>query len=338
MPPRENPGKKEFCTHWIRTGECDYVQQGCRYKHEMPSPTKLKTIGFPWGYPRWWTEKVLRERAPVRISPDKDVFKRMVDAHMHNNGAKEEISPPAQSELEEGLANSRTRPRVASEKPTAPVEAGKARPKLNVATKPTGDIQLAIGAMKSAEEYPKTPIPQDGLPIDLLDLLSDSESECLAPPLQAPSGSRSPSIDPRRKGRFVPYNEPAPQPANQSSSKKSISSPVGYEGKAKETEDLGAELAKIHAAIRDAEALFSGLSTSKYAPGAGSEAAAAILAAKPSKGSKGKKKTNAVVAPSFCNALESMQKIATGESDNIPEAGGEPVVTPQFKKLFDDGE
>ena len=30
-------GKKEYCMHWITTGECNYMQQGCRYKHELPA-------------------------------------------------------------------------------------------------------------------------------------------------------------------------------------------------------------------------------------------------------------------------------------------------------------
>ncbi|KAK5734924.1 hypothetical protein LTR17_008557 [Elasticomyces elasticus] len=48
--------KKEFCTFWIRTGECDYTQQGCLYKHEMPDRATLEKIGFR-GVPRWWQEK-----------------------------------------------------------------------------------------------------------------------------------------------------------------------------------------------------------------------------------------------------------------------------------------
>lgn len=48
--------KKEFCTYWIRTGECDYTQQGCLYKHEMPDRATLEKIGFRT-MPRWWAEK-----------------------------------------------------------------------------------------------------------------------------------------------------------------------------------------------------------------------------------------------------------------------------------------
>lgn len=54
----ETPGplpKKVYCMYWLRKGECDYMQEGCRYKHEMPvdEETRLK-IGIreiPW----WFT-------------------------------------------------------------------------------------------------------------------------------------------------------------------------------------------------------------------------------------------------------------------------------------------
>ena len=53
--------RKRYCTHWIKYGECNYVQQGCRYKHEMPDRETLLKIGFR-GVPKWWSE----ERARVR--------------------------------------------------------------------------------------------------------------------------------------------------------------------------------------------------------------------------------------------------------------------------------
>nr|OQO22298.1 hypothetical protein B0A51_10213 [Rachicladosporium sp. CCFEE 5018] len=48
--------KKVYCTHWIRHGECDYTQQGCLYKHEMPDKATLESIGFRT-VPRWYLEK-----------------------------------------------------------------------------------------------------------------------------------------------------------------------------------------------------------------------------------------------------------------------------------------
>ncbi|TKA83942.1 hypothetical protein B0A55_00242 [Friedmanniomyces simplex] len=65
LPPppsgmQPNAEKKEYCTFWIRTGECDYTQQGCLYKHEMPDRGTLERIGFR-GVPRWWVERQQRE-------------------------------------------------------------------------------------------------------------------------------------------------------------------------------------------------------------------------------------------------------------------------------------
>ena len=61
-----NQDKKEFCTYWIRTGECDYMQQGCLYRHEMPDRATLERIGFRT-VPRWYLEKT----AAVKLGPGK---------------------------------------------------------------------------------------------------------------------------------------------------------------------------------------------------------------------------------------------------------------------------
>ena len=48
-------GKKVYCTHWIRWGECDYTQQGCLYKHEMPDEPTLNSIGIRTT-PKWYRD------------------------------------------------------------------------------------------------------------------------------------------------------------------------------------------------------------------------------------------------------------------------------------------
>lgn len=56
--PTPSPKKKEkiYCSFWIRRGECDYTQQGCLYKHEMPTDREtLKDLGINM-IPRWWRE------------------------------------------------------------------------------------------------------------------------------------------------------------------------------------------------------------------------------------------------------------------------------------------
>jgi len=60
VPPsgaEPDDGRKKFCTFWIRNGECDYTQQGCLYRHEMPDQITLAAIGFR-EIPKWWREKL----------------------------------------------------------------------------------------------------------------------------------------------------------------------------------------------------------------------------------------------------------------------------------------
>ncbi|KAJ5935521.1 Zinc finger CCCH-type [Penicillium verhagenii] len=48
---------KIYCSYWIRHGECDYLQQGCMYKHEMPSEDILVSELGLRDIPRWYREK-----------------------------------------------------------------------------------------------------------------------------------------------------------------------------------------------------------------------------------------------------------------------------------------
>ncbi|KAI1938695.1 hypothetical protein LOZ66_003498 [Ophidiomyces ophidiicola] len=57
--PRQAKGcaKKEYCSFWLRHGECDYQQQGCIFKHEMPrDPITLEKLGLR-DIPRWYRDK-----------------------------------------------------------------------------------------------------------------------------------------------------------------------------------------------------------------------------------------------------------------------------------------
>ncbi|KAJ6014534.1 Zinc finger CCCH-type [Penicillium herquei] len=54
---RHGYGRKEYCSYWIRHGECDYQQQGCLFKHEMPlEPDMLESLGLR-DIPRWYRDK-----------------------------------------------------------------------------------------------------------------------------------------------------------------------------------------------------------------------------------------------------------------------------------------
>ncbi|KAK7542655.1 uncharacterized protein J3D65DRAFT_674479 [Phyllosticta citribraziliensis] len=60
LPPsgkQPDQSKKEYCTYWIKYGACDFTQQGCMYKHEMPDMKTLREkVGINY-IPKWWAEK-----------------------------------------------------------------------------------------------------------------------------------------------------------------------------------------------------------------------------------------------------------------------------------------
>ena len=61
-------GKKKYCTYWIRTGNCDYVQEGCKYLHIIPDEATRLSIGIR-DMPRWAKEDL---PAPVETQRQKD--------------------------------------------------------------------------------------------------------------------------------------------------------------------------------------------------------------------------------------------------------------------------
>ncbi|MCJ1250422.1 mucin 7, secreted [Trapelia coarctata] len=56
--------RKIYCSHWVRTGECDFMQQGCIFQHVMPDLETLASLGFRH-YPRWYRENALMEAGPT---------------------------------------------------------------------------------------------------------------------------------------------------------------------------------------------------------------------------------------------------------------------------------
>ncbi|KAI1439152.1 hypothetical protein GGR50DRAFT_690511 [Xylaria sp. CBS 124048] len=52
------PGQRRpkiYCDKWVHEGVCAFTQQGCKYKHEMPSDKVTQhQLGLFHGYPQWW--------------------------------------------------------------------------------------------------------------------------------------------------------------------------------------------------------------------------------------------------------------------------------------------
>ncbi|KAI3342307.1 hypothetical protein F4824DRAFT_512045 [Ustulina deusta] len=54
-PPPGHRRPKIYCDKWVHEGVCAFTQQGCKYKHEMPSDKVTQhQLGLFHGYPQWW--------------------------------------------------------------------------------------------------------------------------------------------------------------------------------------------------------------------------------------------------------------------------------------------
>jgi hypothetical protein len=84
--------KKEYCSYWIRTGECDYTQQGCRYKHEMPDIQTLNCIGFR-DFPLWWKQRLFK--SPAR--PQNEILKKILAQESDSESSNDEVDSEASS-------------------------------------------------------------------------------------------------------------------------------------------------------------------------------------------------------------------------------------------------
>ncbi|SPQ22174.1 9edde234-e9b1-43cf-919d-e49d1e2a517c [Thermothielavioides terrestris] len=58
---------KVYCDKWVHEGVCAFTQQGCKYKHEMPSDRATQhQLGLFLGYPAWWKR---RQAELARVVP-----------------------------------------------------------------------------------------------------------------------------------------------------------------------------------------------------------------------------------------------------------------------------
>lgn len=88
MAKKGTMGKKVYCTYWIQTGNCNYMQEGCKYRHEIPKDEETRrAIGFR-EFPNW-----PREELPIHAKPVPALTKpwRRQDGKPEGPGAR---SPP----------------------------------------------------------------------------------------------------------------------------------------------------------------------------------------------------------------------------------------------------
>ncbi|GAP84586.2 putative chromatin remodeling complex subunit protein [Rosellinia necatrix] len=78
------PGQRRpkiYCDKWVHEGVCAFTQQGCKYKHEMPSDKITQhQLGLFHGYPQWW-KKHQADLARQREAPSPDSPKTFDQQH-----------------------------------------------------------------------------------------------------------------------------------------------------------------------------------------------------------------------------------------------------------------
>lgn len=66
------PGRREkiYCDKWIHDGTCAFTQQGCKFKHEMPTDKETQmSLGLFHGFPPWWRRYCAERSMPIDDAP-----------------------------------------------------------------------------------------------------------------------------------------------------------------------------------------------------------------------------------------------------------------------------
>ncbi|OJD29169.1 c-x8-c-x5-c-x3-h type zinc finger protein [Diplodia corticola] len=110
LPPsgREpDPAKKEYCTYWIRTGECDFTQQGCLFKHEMPDLRTLREKVGVGAVPHWWQMRCAMAERKKRVGEEKEKWVGEVPGWLVDKMGEVEEEDSSDDESVVGMVKSR---------------------------------------------------------------------------------------------------------------------------------------------------------------------------------------------------------------------------------------
>ena len=112
-------GKKKYCTHWIRTGNCDYVQEGCKYLHVIPDEGTRMQIGIR-DMPRWAKEDLapaIPPPPPPPPPPPSQVTARLrAGQDIHGKG-KKRGTPGSKTSIKSGSSKQSTTVHTAQQAP-----------------------------------------------------------------------------------------------------------------------------------------------------------------------------------------------------------------------------
>ncbi|KAI0965090.1 hypothetical protein F4678DRAFT_485587 [Xylaria arbuscula] len=88
---------KIYCDKWVHEGVCAFTQQGCKYKHEMPSDKVTQhQLGLFHGYPQWW-KKHQADLARQREAPPSEGPKNSCQSNDSRTGTDRYLGHPGNS-------------------------------------------------------------------------------------------------------------------------------------------------------------------------------------------------------------------------------------------------
>lgn len=87
-------GKKVYCTYFLNTGNCNYMQEGCKYKHEFPNDEGTRTAIGLRKLPTW-----MRDDPAVPIKPIPSLSGQTVPTAFQQNWRSRAQSQPPQADL-----------------------------------------------------------------------------------------------------------------------------------------------------------------------------------------------------------------------------------------------
>lgn len=277
LPDQE---KKEWCTYWILHGDCAYVQQGCRYRHEMPDKAKLAEIGINH-VPRWWLE----QNSAVKLGGDRVTLGPAVKPEVWLNARKGSDADSESSSTDSGASSHSEKPTTLPEsvkgvdKPDDPTQSPKivpARPStpteflINFSSLvPTPSTSTSDSSSKTVSSTPPSSEGRGSKrSFPSTSTLTPIKFDRAAKPTNAASSSRAPPESAAKGARvFVPAGE-SPEVHIADAKKRAAArnkasrtpSPTATPSK------TGENLEKLIREMRKAKSGTTGLSSSAHAP------------------------------------------------------------------------
>ncbi|KAK4693152.1 hypothetical protein P7C71_g4197, partial [Lecanoromycetidae sp. Uapishka_2] len=98
-------GKKVYCTYFLNTGNCNYMQEGCKYKHEFPEDDDTRTAIGLRKLPTW-----MRDDPAVPVKPITPLPAPVLPPALQQNWRSRTRSQPPQTELGGASKQSNTGP------------------------------------------------------------------------------------------------------------------------------------------------------------------------------------------------------------------------------------